>query len=123
MEKRTLSDEEVIALDTILVEGNEKIIGLHLERYTYGIRYGIDIPTTVYINKDCMLEELQGRAPMSCFEAYVRAIVNDVVYLSARLDGGKVYRFGIKGDYRKDYSMGDMAESSVITPILRKESK
>lgn len=83
--ERTLTDEEVRALKTILVKGNKEVVGV---AYTSGYQFrgvgGSHDPVTEseYI---LTLEEMDGKPPYQAFGKYLRAVVDDVVYLTNTL--------------------------------------
>lgn len=125
MKERILTDDEVLALDKILVEGNKRIIGLHYYCHYYCRMEGVDdIPSTTLADVTVMLEDLKDHKPNIHYGAYLRAIVNDIVYLSAYNDRqGAVYSFGADSSYSKSHTDGYMAESSYLKPILKPEEK
>lgn len=119
MQNNKLTDEQVLALDKILTEGNEKIIGLHFQSGYYGRGGSNNSPYTTEINTDRTLEQLDGQPPMEMFGAEVRAVVGDVVYLVER-GSKKVISFGADGDYCDSCEVAyDTMEGFVIRPIIK----
>lgn len=120
MENNRLTDEQVLALDKILIEGNERIIGLHFQSGYYGRGGSNNSSYTAAVNTDRTLDRLDGKPPFEMFGAEVRAIVNDVVYLVLRASG-KVVSFDAKGNYSGDCGVAyDTVEGYVIRPLLGK---
>lgn len=119
MENKKLSDEQVLALDKILVEGNEKIVALHFESGYYGRGGSNSAPYTQDLNTDKKLEDLAGQRPLSMFGLEVCAVVNDVVYLAYR--GSKtVLSFDAKGRFTDDYEIAyDTYKGCLISPVLK----
>lgn len=121
MEDNRLTDEQVLALDKVLVEGNEKIIGLHFQQGYYGRGGSNNSPYTTEIDFDRTLDELSGQPFKEIFGVYVSAVVNDVVYLvQPTAQGKKVISFGANGNYSDAYEVAyDTMEGFVIRPILK----
>lgn len=122
MEKERLTDKEVISLKTILIEGNEKIIGLRF--YSgYSGRGGSNLsPYTEGMDVTKMLEEFAGQSPHEIFGMYLRAVVNDVVYLSWKNRYGeeKIISFGANERYSDEYGVAyDTTEYVGIAPVLK----
>lgn len=122
VEKRLLTDEEVLALDKILIEGNNQIVALNIASIYYG-RGGSNSspPTTEYdVNKP--LDDFNGKAPVLEFGLYLRAVVNDVVYLATtNRSAGKVISFDAQGEFSIDYDGAyDTVRCGYIVPVLKK---
>lgn len=119
MVNNRLTDEQVLALDKIMAEGNEKIIGLHFQSGYYGRGGSNSSPYTAEIDTDRTLEQLDGKPPVEMFGVYVYAIVKDVVYLVRQADR-KVISFDAKGYYGDSYGVAyDTVESYAIRPIIK----
>ena len=117
MEK--LTKEEVFALKTILVEGNDKIVGIHFV-CGYSGRGGSNYSS--YTDEiDCVweLERFVDKTPQEDFGWYIRAIVNDVVYLTN--DNGKMVTLDDKGKLDGSYEVAyDTERYWRIKPVLQK---
>lgn len=123
MEKKLLTDEEVLALGCILVENNEKIIGLQVACGYYG-RGGSNLSSyTEEYNVYYTLEKLAGQPPLKEFGVCIVAIVNDIVYLVRPNSGrGKVITFDADGSYTDSYGIAyDTERSCFIGPVLKQE--
>ena len=119
MEKRILTDEEVRALKTILVEGNEQIIALHFRSGYYGRGGSNTSPFTDETDYNRRLERFAGQPPYEVFGMQVRAIVNDVVYLTNATSGG-VVSFGADGKFEADREVAyDTGERRLIKPVVQ----
>ncbi|MGN0114764.1 MAG: hypothetical protein ACI396_05515 [Acutalibacteraceae bacterium] len=86
---KQLSSEEVLALETILVEDNEKIVGVMVEYGTTGVggcnRSGFSADSF----KQVALDDIAGKAPYQIKGIKLCAVVSDVMYF--RNDNGDVF--------------------------------
>lgn len=121
MQDNRLTDEKVLALDKVLIEGNDKIIGLHFESGYYGCGGSNNSPYVRQVNFDRTLDELSGQPFKEIFGVHVSAVVNDIVYLVNRAaQGKKVISFGANGKYDREYGIAyDTMEGVIICPILK----
>lgn len=121
MEDNRLTDEQVLALDRILIDGNERIVGLHFEKGYYGRGGSNNSPYESEVNFDRTLAELDGQPFKKIFGVYVCAVVHDVVYLvEPTAKGKKVISFGANGNYSDEYGVAyDTMEGFVIRPNLK----
>lgn len=121
MDDNKLTDEQVLALDKVLVEGNERIIGLHFEQGYYGRGGSNNSPYVTEVNFDRTLVELDGQPFKEIFGVYVGAVVRDVVYLVDPTDK-KVIAFGANGKYDREYGIAyDTMGGFIIRPIIKPE--
>lgn len=121
MEVKRLTDEQVLELDKILIEGNERIAGLRFCQ-SYRGRGGSNCsPVTGGFDVCKTLDELNGEEPVREFGMYLRAVVNDVVYLSTQLRSpAKVTTFSAEQCYSRSYEIAyDTEASDSIIPILK----
>ena len=121
MEDNRLADEKVLALDKVLIEGNDRIIGLHFESGYYGRGGSNNSSFERQVNFDRTLAELDGQPFKEIFGVHVCAIVNDIVYLVMPTAQGKnVISFGTKGNYSGEFGVAyDTMQGFVISPILK----
>lgn len=121
-EKKRLSDEEVLALDKILVEGNERIIGLNIASIYYGLGGSNSSPPTTEFDVNKPLDEFEGKSPVPEFGLYLRAVVNDVVYLATtNRFVGKVISIDAEDRFSLDYDGSyDTIRCGYIIPILKR---
>lgn len=121
MENNRLTDEQVLALDKILIEGNERIIALHFGKSYHGRGGSNNSPYVSEVDFDRTLEELDGQPLMEIFGVHVCAIVNDVVYLVEKTSSGKeVISFAANGMFSRSYEVAyDTEEGFVIRPIVK----
>lgn len=122
MKKERLTDEEVLALDKILIEGNDQIIALNIASMYYGCGGSNSSPPTIEFDVNKPLDDFKGKAPVEEIGMYLRAVVNDVVYLATtNRSVGKVISFDAKGRYSVDYGCAyDTIRCGYIVPVLKK---
>lgn len=123
MEKKRLTDNEVLALDKILVEGNEQIVAINFASIFYGRGGSNSTPPTTEYDYNRSLDELKDKEPLPEFGLYLRAVVNDVVYLATtNRSVGNVISFDAKGDFSRDYDGAyDTIRCGYIAPVLKKQ--
>lgn len=120
MGKRILTAEEVRALKTVLVEDNEQIIALHIASGYRGRGGSNSSPYTDGIDCNRGLERFAGQPPYEVFGMQIRAIVNDVVYLTDK-SSGYVFSFGADGKFEDNREVAyDTVESCLIKPVVKK---
>lgn len=121
MKKRILTDEEVCALKTVSVEGNEQIIALHISSGYYGRGGSNSSPYTDEIDCNRSLEHFVGQPPYEVFGIQIRAIVNDVVYFT-NASNGYVSSFGVDGKFEREYEVAyDTCRICLIKPVVKKQ--
>ena len=119
MEKRILTDEEVRALKTVLIKGNEQIIAVLIKSGYCGRGGSNSSPYTEDMNCTLSLERLEG-PPYEVFGMQIRAIVNDIIYL-INPSNGCVFSFGVNGKFEADREVAyDTVEFCLIAPVVKK---
>lgn len=121
MEQERLKDEEVLALKEILIAGNKRIVGLHFYSSYYGRGGSNFSPETVTTDAQRTLAELAAEKSHESFGMDIRAIVNDVVYLTTKWK--VVIAFDADGKYSDSYEIAyDTMGYHSIKPILKEEN-
>lgn len=125
MKKELLNDDEALALDKILIEGNEKIIGLKIASGYYGRGGSNYSPYTEEFNVVYTLEQLADREPIKEFGVKIVAVVNDIVYLvQPNGERGRVISFDAYGCYSDSYGIAyDTERSCYIGPVLKENEQ
>lgn len=118
---RTLSDNEVLALESILVEDNEKIVGILVEYGTTGVGGCNTSGFSADTSNNFELENLAGKEPLQIKGVKLCAVVNDVMYF--RNDNGKVFPHNYDQTFKL---MGkgiayDTYECTCISAVLAKK--
>lgn len=121
MESQGLTNEEVLALDKILVKDNRLIVALHFESGYYGRGGSNNSSFTEEINTTKTLDELTGQPLLKIFGVQICAVVNDVVYYTwENRANGEVLSFDAKGRYTDECGIAyDTMRGWLICPVLK----
>ena len=120
MQNILLTKEEVLSLKEVAIDGNEKIVALHFVSGYRGRGGSNQSPPSEGIDAKRELSYFVGKEPYEIFGVFIRAVVNDTVYLSTKY--GKVISFGVSGKYESEHEVAyDTSEYCVITPVLKEK--
>ena len=122
----TLPDDEILSLDTFLVKGNDRVVGVRFEPGSSGIGGSNSSGFSADSGKEYeyTVDELGTKKPFCIEEDVLCALVNDVLYLRYRNRNGDMRVYTL--DYRKrslvttgDSIAYDTVSATRITLILK----
>ncbi len=116
--RRHLSEEEVRALGNILIENNRLVTGLRFCSGSRPLSGGMHRDTVTEVDRLVPLSFLAGKPPFEEFGMCVRAVVDDIVYLTAGLgERANVYSFNEDGEYLGESGAYDTYIFRRISPV------
>ncbi len=120
--RRRLAPEEIYALKTVLIENDLLITALKFSRGYRGL--GGSNPSSDWIrevDEQIPLSDLAGKAPYTQFGWYVRAVVDDIVYLTYGLEeDAAIHSFDEDGCYWQGLSAYDTEGSTSIRAVYER---
>ena len=121
--RRKLTNEQVRALDKIYIDGNLLISAIFYRSGYRGLGGSNAYSEWITeVDETYSLAELDGKPPQQGFGMYLRAVVDDTVYLTYGLGANAgVYSFNEDGRYEEPYGAYDTQGSITIGAISRKK--